>query len=257
VARTVFSRYEDGVWLVELAPIADPMLVPQQVAKTVGVQESTAADPTLTGALIRFLQNRQVLLVLDNCEHQLDACARLVDDLVHSCEHLRVLATSREALGLTGEVAWRMPSLQVPDAHQQLTLQEHGMNPAVQLFVDRATALLGKQFLEFGKQLEPEQVFPIGHIIPTGELDWPGAQDWHFPNGWHFHRRRDAWRRPDATQRRTTGGKRPQQLVRRAAYHNSRALTCIRKLLLGGTASKCFVAPTKPSTEASIRAIAR
>jgi predicted ATPase/DNA-binding XRE family transcriptional regulator len=140
VARTMLSRYADGVWIVELAPIADPILVPRQVAKTVGVQEAT--DQTLTGALIRALQNRHTLLVFDNCEHLLDACARLVDDLVHSCAHLKVLATSREALGLTGEVAWRVPSLKVPDAHQQLTLQELGMNPAVQLFVERAMALL-------------------------------------------------------------------------------------------------------------------
>jgi non-specific serine/threonine protein kinase len=140
VARTMLSRYPDGVWIVELALIADPILVPHQVAKTVGVQEAT--DQTLTGALIRALQNRHMLLVFDNCEHLLDACARLVDDLVHSCAHLKVLVTSREALGLTGEVAWRVPSLRVPDAHQQLTLQELAMNPAVQLFVERAMTVL-------------------------------------------------------------------------------------------------------------------
>jgi non-specific serine/threonine protein kinase len=140
VARTVLSRYPDGVWMVELAPIADPVLVSRQVAKTVGVQEVT--DQRLTDTLIRALQNRQLLLVLDNCEHLLDACARLVDDLVHSCAHLKVLATSREALGLTGEVAWRVPSLQVPDAHELPTLQQLDSNPAVQLFVERATALL-------------------------------------------------------------------------------------------------------------------
>jgi transcriptional regulator with XRE-family HTH domain len=140
VARTVLSRYPDGVWMVELAPIADPMLVPHQVAKAVGIQE--AGDQTLTGALIRALQDRHVLLILDNCEHLLDACARLADDLVHSCAHLKVLATSREALGLTGEVAWRVPSLHVPDGRQQLTLQELGTNPAVRLFVERATALM-------------------------------------------------------------------------------------------------------------------
>jgi non-specific serine/threonine protein kinase len=140
VARTVLSRHPDGVWLVELAPVADPMLVPHQMARTVGVQEAT--NQTLTGALIRAMQNRRLLLVLDNCEHLLDACARLVDELMHSCAHLKVLATSREALGLNGEVAWRVPSLQVPDAHQQLTVEELGANPAVQLFVERATALL-------------------------------------------------------------------------------------------------------------------
>jgi non-specific serine/threonine protein kinase len=140
VARTVLSHFPDGVWVVELAPIADPMLVPHQVAKTMDVQDT--AGQTLAGALIRALQNRHMLLVLDNCEHLLDACAGLVDGLMHSCARLKVLATSREALGLAGEVAWRVPSLQVPDAHRQFTLQELGINPAVQLFVERATALL-------------------------------------------------------------------------------------------------------------------
>jgi non-specific serine/threonine protein kinase len=140
VARTVLSGYPDGVWIVELAPIADPMLVPHQVAKAVAVQDAT--NQTGTSALIRALQNRQMLLVLDNCEHLLDACARLVEDLMHYCAHLKVLATSREALGLTSEVAWRVPSLEVPDARQQLTLQELVINPAMQLFVERATALL-------------------------------------------------------------------------------------------------------------------
>jgi non-specific serine/threonine protein kinase len=140
VARSVLSRYPDGVWLVDLAPVADPTLVLHQVARAVGVHE--ASNQTLTSALIRTMQSRRLLLTLDNCEHLLDACARLVDDLVRSCAHLQVLATSREALGLNGEVAWRVPSLRVPDVHQQFTLEELGTNPAVKLFVDRATALL-------------------------------------------------------------------------------------------------------------------
>jgi non-specific serine/threonine protein kinase len=140
VARSVLSRFPDGVWLVDLAPVADPTLVLHQVARAVGVREAT--DQTLTSALIRTLQSRHLLLALDNCEHLLDACARLVDDLVHSCAHLKVLATSREALGLNGEVAWRVPSLQAPDVRQQFTVQELGANPAVRLFVERATAVL-------------------------------------------------------------------------------------------------------------------
>jgi predicted ATPase/DNA-binding XRE family transcriptional regulator len=139
VARTVLERYPDGVWLVELAPVADPTLVPHLVASAVGVHAGT--DQTVTGALTTALRNRHLLLVLDNCEHLLSACARMVDDLVRSCAYLQVLATSREALGLTAEVAWRVPSLSVPDAHQRFTLAELGANPAVQLFVERTTAL--------------------------------------------------------------------------------------------------------------------
>jgi len=113
--------------------------VPHLVATAVGVRAGT--DQTVTGAVTNALRNRHLLLVLDNCEHLLDACARMVDDLERSCAHLQVLATSREALGLTGEVAWRVPSLSVPDAHQRLTVAELGANPAVQLFVERATAV--------------------------------------------------------------------------------------------------------------------
>jgi len=139
VARTVLERYPNGVWLVELGSVADPTLVPHLVAKAVDVHPST--DQMVTGALVNAFQKRHLLLVLDNCEHQLDACARLVDELVRSCAQVQVLATSREALGLTGEVAWRVPSLAVPDAYPPFTLAELGANPAVQLFVERATAL--------------------------------------------------------------------------------------------------------------------
>lgn len=135
----MLENYADGVWLVELAPVADPTLVPHMVANAAGVGYGT--DQTVTGALTNALRNRHLLLVLDNCEHLLDACARIVNELVRSCAHLHVLATSREALGLTGEIAWRVPSLSVPDPHQQCTLAELADNPAVQLFVERATAL--------------------------------------------------------------------------------------------------------------------
>jgi len=139
VARSVLERYPNGVWLVELGSVADPTLVPHLVANAVGVHQGTAQ--TVTGALVNALQNRHLLLFLDNCEHLLDACARIADELVRSCAHVQVLATSREALGLTGEVAWRVPSLSVPDAHQRFTVEELGANPSVQLFVERATAL--------------------------------------------------------------------------------------------------------------------
>src|SRR5262249_53332154 len=133
------ERSPEGAGLAGLAPVADPTLVPHLVATAVGVRE--AAGQTITSTLTTALRNRHLLLVLDNCEHLLDACARLVDDLVHSCADVQVLATSREALGLTGEVAWRVPSLSVPAANQQYTLAELAANPAVQLIVERAAAL--------------------------------------------------------------------------------------------------------------------
>jgi len=136
VARTVLEHYPDGVWLAELAPIADPNLVPQVVATAVGVHEGSGQ--TTTSALTVALRDRHILVIVDNCEHVLQACAGLVDQLIHSCAHVDVLATSREALGLTGEVAWRVPSLSIPAANQQFNLAELGANPSVRLFVERA-----------------------------------------------------------------------------------------------------------------------
>jgi len=103
VARTVVEHYADGVWLVELGPLVDPSLVPQRVAVALEVREK-AKEP-LTTALANALRLRNVLLVLDNCEHLLDACALLVDDLLKACPGLSVLATSREPIGILGEMA--------------------------------------------------------------------------------------------------------------------------------------------------------
>jgi predicted ATPase/DNA-binding SARP family transcriptional activator len=109
--------YADGAWFVDLAALADPALVPQAVARALQVRETP--DAPLTETLQEALAGRQLLLVLDNCEHLLDACARLVDALLSACLHLRILATSRQPLGLTGEVAWRVPSLSLPEGRRR------------------------------------------------------------------------------------------------------------------------------------------
>ncbi len=109
VASELVEGFEDGVWLVDLAPLADPSLVPQAVASTLGVREQPGRP--LLETLSGYLSFKKVLLVLDNCEHLIEACAELAESLLRSCPELRVLATSREALGITGEVAWPVPSL--------------------------------------------------------------------------------------------------------------------------------------------------
>ena len=138
VARAVLERHSDGVWLVELASLADGDLVPQTVAAVFNLRETIGQ--LIAAVLATALQRRSLLLVLDNCEHLLEACARLVDSLLRACPELRVLATSREALGITGEVAWRVPSLPVPDLAQLPPFAELEHNPAVRLFVERAAA---------------------------------------------------------------------------------------------------------------------
>jgi predicted ATPase len=112
-ASELVEGFEDGAWMVELASLAEPSLAPQAVAFTLGVRERPGSS--LTEALSGYLRTRTLLLILDNCEHLLDACAELAEALLHSCPALRVLATSREALGITGEVAWPVPSLSLPD----------------------------------------------------------------------------------------------------------------------------------------------
>jgi transcriptional regulator with XRE-family HTH domain len=114
VARRVVDKYPEGVWLVELAQVTDAALVPHRVAAAVGVRET--ADQSISDALADALRSTQVLLVLDNCEHLLDPCAALVDLLLRECPELQILATSREPLGIPGEVSWAVLPLSAPDA---------------------------------------------------------------------------------------------------------------------------------------------
>jgi non-specific serine/threonine protein kinase len=136
-ARAAQPGYQDGVWLIELAALGEAALVPQAVAKGLGIAEQPRRPPVET--LVEALATRHLLLVLDNCEHLLDGCATLVQRLLAACQGLRVLATSREPLGVAGEVVWRVPSLAVPESKAELGLDpgliEYG---AVRLFRDRA-----------------------------------------------------------------------------------------------------------------------
>ena len=139
VATAAIDDYADGVWLVELGPLADPALVGPHVATVLRVRET--AEQTLEVALVNALRQRTTLLVLDNCEHVLDGCAQLIDVLLKACPNLVVLTTSREPLGIVGEAVWRVPSLALPDATSRMDLEELLRTPAVHLFVERATAV--------------------------------------------------------------------------------------------------------------------
>jgi predicted ATPase/class 3 adenylate cyclase len=140
VAAEVLDGFKDGVWLVELAPLSDPDLVPQTIASVVKVREQPGR--TMLATLCEYLQPKHLLLVLDNCEHVLAACARVADALLRACPDLRILATSREALGIAGETSWRVPSLSLPDPQNLPTLERLSAYEAVRLFIDRATAVL-------------------------------------------------------------------------------------------------------------------
>jgi predicted ATPase/DNA-binding SARP family transcriptional activator len=138
VARDLASDgdYSDGVWLVELASLTEGGLVPGAVAATLGIREQP--DLPITETLVDFLRPRRMLLILDNCEHLIEDCASLVETLVSSCEHLRVMSTSREALGVSGEVNRVVPSLTIPNAETLHNPEALMRYEAVRLFVDRA-----------------------------------------------------------------------------------------------------------------------
>jgi predicted ATPase/DNA-binding SARP family transcriptional activator/DNA-binding CsgD family transcriptional regulator len=136
VARELVGAYPDGVWLAELAPLSEGELVPQTVAQALGVKERPGEQ--LTDTLVEFLRARHTLLVLDNCEHLVEAVAQLVDILLDACPGLRVLATSREALGIAGEMRQLVHPLSVPDPRQQLKAEELEGYESARLFVERA-----------------------------------------------------------------------------------------------------------------------
>jgi non-specific serine/threonine protein kinase len=139
VADEVALAYPDGVWLVELAALADPILVPQAVASAIGVR--VAPGSTVTDTLAESLRAKTFLVILDNCEHVVAAAARLVEALLGHCPKLRVVATSREALGATGETTWRVPSLAVPpDREADATVERLAQLESVRLFTERARA---------------------------------------------------------------------------------------------------------------------
>jgi predicted ATPase/class 3 adenylate cyclase len=145
VAAEVLDDFANGVWLVELASLSDPALVPQAVTSTLGVREEP--NRPLLATLTDYLRARQVLLILDNCEHLIEVCAQLADTLLHACPNLHILASSREALGIAGETTFNVPSLSLPDPKHlppagaefvpALTQYE-----AVQLFIERALSAL-------------------------------------------------------------------------------------------------------------------
>jgi predicted ATPase/class 3 adenylate cyclase len=128
------GAFPDGAWLVEFGAIADPGLVASRVISALGVSGDTA---DLTRGIVEYLHDRTLLLVLDNCEHLLDAVAELVDELLRSCPGLTVLTTSREPLRIRGEMTWRLPSLEAP-ADDTLALEDLADLGAVRLFCDRA-----------------------------------------------------------------------------------------------------------------------
>jgi predicted ATPase/class 3 adenylate cyclase len=141
VAADLLEDYPDGVWFIDLSVLTDPALVPGTVVATLGIHEEPGR-PALT-TLAEALKPRTLLLILDNCEHLVGACAQLAETLLQTCPNLRIVATSREALGIAGEVAWRVPSLSLPQPHELAhpdSLARITQYEAIRLFIERAEA---------------------------------------------------------------------------------------------------------------------
>ena len=126
----------DGVWLVELGALTDPEIVPAAVAGVLGIRED--ATRPMGDVLVDVLGDRAVLIVLDNCEHLIDAAAKLADRLIRACPGVELIVTSREPLGIDGEYVYRVPSLPAPDAGA--VLDDIAASDAVRLFVERGQA---------------------------------------------------------------------------------------------------------------------
>jgi non-specific serine/threonine protein kinase len=148
VARALLPSFAGDGWLIELALLSDPGLVPSAVTSVLGLQ--LGGGDISAEAVARAIGARKLLLVLDNCEHVIDAAARLAETVTRLCPHATVLATSREVLRVEGEYVYRVPPLEVPEQRQEPdNILEHG---AVQLFVARATALVS-DFSPDGEEL--------------------------------------------------------------------------------------------------------
>jgi predicted ATPase/class 3 adenylate cyclase/DNA-binding CsgD family transcriptional regulator len=131
--RATAEHYPDGVWFADLSLVRDPVEVPRTVAAAIGRNEQPHQDVTST--LVEYLRPRRALLVLDNCEHLLGACAELASTLLQGCPALTIIATSREPLRVEGEMAWRVPSMSTPSDGSYESLATYD---AVRLFIERA-----------------------------------------------------------------------------------------------------------------------
>ncbi len=135
VAAELLDHFNHGVWFVELAPLVDPDLIPQTILSVMGISEQPSKAPL--DVLKEYLHDKKTLLVLDNCEHLIEASAKVANTLLNAAPQLKVLASSREALGVKGEVSYHVPSLSLPDPKHLPAIEQLSQYEAVRLFIDR------------------------------------------------------------------------------------------------------------------------
>ena len=147
LASKLQAGFEDGIWLVELASLSDATLIEQTVASCLDIREQTGKPFIET--LVSHLASLEILLILDNCEHLVTACAQFAETVLRRCPRLKILVTSREVLGIDGEVVWNIPSLSLPESQPwkspsaaQTAIEVYKQSEAVQLFLDRAGRII-------------------------------------------------------------------------------------------------------------------
>ncbi len=140
IAADLLDAHPDGVWWVDLAPLADPAMVPQATAAALNIREQS--DRPVMDSLLDYLRHRHALLLLDNCEHLLLPCARLADTVLRRCPGVRIMVTSREGLATAGETLYPVPVLSLPDPTLTLALEVLSKFEAVRLFTDRAASVV-------------------------------------------------------------------------------------------------------------------
>jgi predicted ATPase/class 3 adenylate cyclase len=141
VAANLLDGSADGVWLIELAPLASGDYIPSTVARALGLTLPSAGDPVEN--LVRAVKGKRALLVFDNCEHLIEPAARVISAILHGCPKVKILASSRQGLGIEAEETYRMPSLEIApeDTAGHLSAADATRSAAVALFVDRAVAV--------------------------------------------------------------------------------------------------------------------
>ena len=135
VAADLLDRFQHGVWFVELAPLTDPDLIPQSILSAMGINEQSGKPLDM---LREYLREKRCLLVLDNCEHLVEASANVANVLLNAAPGLKVIASSREALGIRGEMTFPVPSLSLPDLAHLPVVEQFSQYEAVKLFIERA-----------------------------------------------------------------------------------------------------------------------
>jgi predicted ATPase len=135
VAADVLDAYPHGIWFIELAALSDPELVPQTILSAMSVSEQKGR--TALETLEEYLRDKNLLIILDNCEHLIEACAKLSQSILKASPNVKILASSRESLGLSGEVSWHVPSLSLPNPKNLPEFDQLTQYESVRLFIDR------------------------------------------------------------------------------------------------------------------------